>query len=88
MLSAIDHPTNGFALHKIHHWAMDRDIIAPGPDLHWYVSKRLDPRRRNGEKEFHELAGKSILLPKDPAFHPAEVEAGEVDCLMVVTDVA
>jgi putative restriction endonuclease len=51
---------------------MDRDIIAPGPDLHWHVSKRLDPRRSNGEKELHELAGKSLLLPKDPAFHPQE----------------
>ena len=67
-----DHPTNGLALCKNHHWAMDRDIIAPGPDLHWHVSKRLDPRRSNGEKELHELVGKSVLLPKDPAFHPDE----------------
>ena len=67
-----DHPTNGLALCKNHHWAMDRDIIAPGPDLHWHVSKHLDPRRSNGEKELHELAGKSLLLPKDPAFHPQE----------------
>lgn len=67
-----DHPTNGLALCKNHHWAMDRDIIAPGPDLHWHVSKHLDPRRSNGEKELHELAGKSLLLPKDPAFHPDE----------------
>jgi predicted restriction endonuclease len=62
--------TNGLALCKNHHWAMDRDIIAPGPDLHWHVSKILDPRRSNGERELHELAGKSVLLPKDPAFHP------------------
>ncbi|RFC48368.1 MAG: putative restriction endonuclease [Verrucomicrobia bacterium] len=67
-----DHPTNGLALCKNHHWAMDRDIIAPGPDLHWHVSKLLDPRRSNGEKELAELAGKSVLLPKDPAFHPEE----------------
>ena len=67
-----DHPTNGLALCKNHHWAMDRDIIAPGPDLHWHVSKLIDPRRSNGEKELHELAGKSLLLPKDPAFHPDE----------------
>jgi putative restriction endonuclease len=67
-----DHPTNGLALCKNHHWAMDRDIIAPGPDLHWHVTKRLDPRRSNGEKELHDLAGKSLLLPKDPAFHPDE----------------
>jgi len=76
-----DHPTNGprraeagrrwrIALCKNHHWAMDRDIIAPGPDLHWHVSKLIDPRRSNGEKELAEIAGKSVLLPKDPAFHP------------------
>ena len=33
--------------------------------------QRLDPSRSNGEKELHELAEKSLLLPKDPAFHPA-----------------
>ena len=65
-----DHPTNGLALCKNHHWAMDRDILAPGPDLHWHVSKLIDPRRSTGEKELMELAGKSVLLPKDPAFHP------------------
>ena len=67
-----DHPTNGLALCKNHHWAMDRDIIAPGPDLHWHVAGILDARRSNGEKDLLELAGKSVLLPKDPAFHPDE----------------
>jgi putative restriction endonuclease len=65
-----DHPTNGLALCKNHHWAMDRNIIAPGPDLHWHVSKLIDPRRSNGERELYELAGKSVILPKDYAFHP------------------
>ncbi len=67
-----DHPTNGLALCKNHHWAMDRDILAPGPDLHWHVSKLIDPRRSNGERELSDLAGKSVLLPKDPAFLPDE----------------
>lgn len=71
-----DHPTNGLALCKNHHWAMDRDILAPGPDLHWHVSKIIDPRRSNGEKELADLAGKSLLLPKDPAFHPDEAALG------------
>ena len=65
-----DHPTNGLALCKNHHWAMDRNIIAPGPDMHWHISRLIDSRRSNGEKELYELAGKSLLLPKDPAFHP------------------
>ncbi len=65
-----DHPTNGLALCKNHHWAMDRNLIAPCPDHHWHVSKLLDPRRSNGEKELLELSGKSLLLPQDEAFHP------------------
>jgi putative restriction endonuclease len=65
-----DHPTNGLALCKNHHWAMDRQLIAPSPEHHWHVSQLIDPRRSNGEKELHELTGKSLLLPKDRAFHP------------------
>ena len=65
-----DHPTNGLALCKNHHWAMDRNLIAPAPDHHWHASKILDPRRSTGEKDLLDLAGKSVLLPKDPAFHP------------------
>ncbi len=67
-----DHPTNGLALCKNHHWAMDRHILAPGPDLLWHVSPLIDPRRSNGEQELHNLAGRSLLLPKDPAFQPDE----------------
>ena len=65
-----DHPTNGLALCKNHHWAMDRNLIAPAPDHHWHVSKILDPRRSNGEKELAALSGQSLLLPQDEAFHP------------------
>jgi len=32
----------------------------------------IDPLRLNGEKELSELAGKSLLLPEDPAFYPNE----------------
>jgi len=35
-----------------------------------FSSAILDPRRSNGEKELLELADKSLLLPKDEAFHP------------------
>ncbi len=65
-----DHPTNGLALCKNHHWAMDRNLIAPAPDHRWNISAVLDPRRSNGEKELAELSGKTLLLPKDEAFHP------------------
>lgn len=69
-ISQNDHPTNGLALCKNHHWAMDRNLIAPAPDHHWHVSKILDHRRSNGEKELIDLSGKSLLLPQDQAFHP------------------
>ena len=65
-----DHPTNGLALCKNHHWAMDRHLIAPGPDLNWHVSGLLQAHRSNGEKELLELANHAVLLPHEPAFHP------------------
>ena len=65
-----DHPTNGLALCKNHHWAMDRNLIAPATDHHWHVSRVLDPRRSTGEAELLSLSGKSLLLPQDQAFHP------------------
>ena len=67
-----DHPTNGLALCKNHHWAMDRNLIAPCPDRHWRVSRVLDARRSTGERELLDLAGKPLLLPQDEAFYPAE----------------
>ncbi len=78
-----DHPTNGLALCKNHHWAMDRNLIAPCPDHHWHVSKILDPRRSNGEKELIFLSGKSLLLPQDEAFHP-DVEGLKWRCEQLI----
>jgi hypothetical protein len=49
---------------------MDRNLIAPCPDLSRHVSKILDPRRSNGEKELLERSGKYSRLPQDEAFHP------------------
>jgi len=66
-----DHPTNGLALCKNQHWAMDRFLIAPAPGHHWHVSAVLDPRRSTGEIELLGLAGKKLLLPQDQSFHPA-----------------
>ena len=65
-----DHPTNGLALCKNHHLAMDRNLIAPSPDHYWHVSRILDPRRSTGEAELLGLSRKSLLLPQDEAFHP------------------
>ena len=65
-----DHPTNGIALCKNHHWAMDRYLIAPAPNLSWIVSPRLDERRSDGEKSLVALKGKRVLPPAEPAFAP------------------
>jgi len=67
-----DHPTNGIALCQNHHWAMDRQLIAPGPDHRWHVSAILDSRRSNGEAELRDLLGRSVLLPREVAYYPAE----------------
>jgi putative restriction endonuclease len=71
-VSRNDHPTNGLALCKNHHWAMDRSLIAPTPDRVWRVSRLIEPRRSSGESELRELEGKPILLPHDEAFLPCE----------------
>jgi putative restriction endonuclease len=65
-----DHPTNGLALCKNHHWAMDHGVIAPSPDHTWHVSRLLVAHRSSGETQLRQLAGQPVLLPRDPAFHP------------------
>ncbi len=66
-----DHPTNGVALCKHHHWAMDQRLLAPGPSLSWHVSSRVDPRRSRGEEELWRLRGQALLVPAEPAYAPA-----------------
>lgn len=67
-----DHPTNGLALCKNHHWAMDRFLIAPASDGTWKVSPILDERRSDGERSLISLQGKRVLLPSESAFAPSE----------------
>ena len=40
-------PCNGIALAPSFHWALDKNILSPGPDLKWHVSKLLDKRNRD-----------------------------------------
>lgn len=65
-----DHPTNGIALCKNHHWAMDRELLAPTTSFTWKVASRLVARRSKGEADLLQLAGEPILLPRDAAYHP------------------
>jgi putative restriction endonuclease len=67
-----DHPTNGIALCKNHHWAMDRFLIAPSPTGVWKVSSTLVARRSPGEKELLDLQNEAVLKPREKAFYPTE----------------
>ncbi|EKD97975.1 MAG: hypothetical protein ACD_23C00645G0002 [uncultured bacterium] len=64
-----DDPRNGLALTPDMHWAMDRYLIAPGPDLRWHVSPLLDDRIADHSR-LTSLAGRFILLPKEARFAP------------------
>ena len=66
-----DHPTNGVALCKNHHWAMDRFLIAPSAEGVWRTSTRLLPHRSRGEEDLVRLSGRAVLPPREPAFAPA-----------------
>jgi putative restriction endonuclease len=61
-----DHPTNGMALCKNHHWAMDRFLIAPGIDGRWRTSPRLIAHRSAGEKALADLRGQVVLRRTRP----------------------
>jgi len=64
-----DDPCNGIALAPNFHWALDRNILVPGPDLKWHISKQLDKRNRDLQ-DLIELDKKPIILPKDKKFYP------------------
>lgn len=65
-----DHPSNGMALCKNHHWALDQGLIAPDPEQIWRVSIDIDPRRSKGEEELGRLSGQRMLLPSEQAYAP------------------
>lgn len=67
--AGVDDPRNGLALTPNMHWAMDRNLIAPGPDLNWHVSTVLDERVPD---YFMLLAlnGKPLLPPKEGRYTP------------------
>lgn len=64
-----DDPRNGISLSPTFHWAMDKFIIAPGPDLKWHVSRALDDRLPDN-RPLLDLAGKQVILPRDPTYAP------------------
>lgn len=75
-VSRNDKPANGMALCPNHHWAMDRYLIAPVPDVKrkagvWRVNDtRLDDRIE-GQRDLAAIAGKSVIPPGEDKYHPA-----------------
>jgi len=66
-----DDPRNGLALTPNIHWAMDKNLIAPGPDRLWHVSKVLD-RRILDFQMLTSLEGMPLFLPSELRFTPKE----------------
>jgi len=66
-----DDPRNGLALTPDFHWAMDRGILAPGPDMKWHVSKLVDARIADN-RILMSLDNKGLILPRDKRFWPRE----------------
>ena len=66
-----DDPRNGLALTPNIHWAMDKNLIAPGPDRLWHVSKVLD-RRIPDFQTLTNLEGMPLFLPAELRFAPKE----------------
>lgn len=64
-----DDPRNGIALTPNMHWAMDQDLIAPGPDYRWHVSSMLDERVPDYAMLLS-IAGKSLFLPAEGRHFP------------------
>jgi len=64
-----DDPRNGIALAPNYHWALDHNILAPGPDLKWHVSPILDRRNRDYQ-ELIEIDNHPIMLPRDRKYYP------------------
>lgn len=64
-----DDPRNGLALTPNMHWALDKNLIAPGPDLKWHVSTTIDARVPDYSM-LVELQGKPLFLPGELRMSP------------------
>jgi putative restriction endonuclease len=75
-VSRNDKPTNGVALCPNHHWAMDRHLIAPCPDVKrragvWRVNEERLDDRIEGRRDLVTLAGRPVIAPSEEEFCPA-----------------
>lgn len=65
-----DRPSNGIALTPTFHRALDRHLIAPGPNMKWRISKAID-RRIPDNQLFIELEGQRVIFEGKRQYHPA-----------------
>lgn len=75
-ISHNDHPSNGVALCRNHHWAMDNLLLAPCPDKAypwgiWKVSVTLDDRIRDNEFSVA-YRNRPLIPPSERKFFPAK----------------
>lgn len=66
-----DDPCNGMALTPDFHWALDRRLIAPGPDFKWHVSKVVDARVPDN-RAITSLEGRELWLPMNDKYWPRQ----------------
>jgi putative restriction endonuclease len=64
-----DDARNGLALSPNIHWAMDKNLISPGPDLKWHVSSLIDPRIPDNFL-LSSLDKKPLILPTEARWSP------------------
>jgi putative restriction endonuclease len=64
-----DHPKNGIALCRLHHWAFDNGWLEITEDLEVKVN---GPEDRPEHEEFEKMQGRKINLPEKEELRPAE----------------
>ena len=67
-----DDPRNGLALTPNMHWAMDKNLIAPGPDYRWHVSSVVDDARIADYQSLLHIKGQELLKPREPRMWPKQ----------------
>jgi putative restriction endonuclease len=63
-------PRNGMALTPTFHRALDQNLIAPGPDLKWHVSRVVEPRIPDN-RPIVDLDGQDVIFYGDPKYRPS-----------------
>jgi putative restriction endonuclease len=66
----IDHPRNGLALCRVHHWTFDEGLITVNSRFEIRISPLILDSPEIYTKPLSDLNGKKILLPDQTSMHP------------------